>query len=101
MRQNSRWPTPRAGHPASTRPLTPMSHPDFTTLTRLEQEARIAAILPARIYVSLHFNGHPNSAIRGTETYYNSDNYGPQSRRLADALQRAIVAEVRATGYEV
>src|SRR5438128_1539792 len=40
------------------RPLTAMSHPDFTTLTRLEQEARIATILPARIYVSVHFNGH-------------------------------------------
>jgi N-acetylmuramoyl-L-alanine amidase len=83
------------------RPLTAMSHPDFTTQTRLEQEARIAAVTPARIYVSVHFNGHPNAAIRGTETYYNSDNFGADSRRLAGALQRAIVAEIRAGGYEV
>jgi N-acetylmuramoyl-L-alanine amidase len=83
------------------RPLTAMSNPDFTTQTRLEQEARIAAVTPARIYVSVHFNGHPNAAIRGTETYYNSDNFGADSRRLAGALQRAIIAEIRAGGYEV
>jgi N-acetylmuramoyl-L-alanine amidase len=83
------------------RPLTAMSNPDFTTQTRLEQEARIAAVTPARIYVSVHFNGHPNAAIRGTETYYNGDNYGADSRRLAGALQRAIIAEIRADGYEV
>jgi N-acetylmuramoyl-L-alanine amidase len=83
------------------RPLTAMNHRDFTTMTRLEQEARIAAVTPARIYVSVHFNGHPNAAIRGTETYYNSDNFGPESRRLAGALQRSIVGELRATGYDV
>src|SRR3954447_25164781 len=83
------------------RPLSAMSNPDFTTQTRLEQEARIAAILPARIYVSVHFNGHPDSSIRGTETYYNGDNNGPESRRLAAALQRAIVGELRTSGYDV
>jgi N-acetylmuramoyl-L-alanine amidase len=82
------------------RPLSAMSHRDLTTRTRLEQEARIAAITPARIYVSVHFNGHPNAAIRGTETYYNGDNFGPESRRLAGALQRAIVGELRASGYD-
>jgi len=83
-------------------PLTAMNHPDAAvTRVRLEQEARIAAVTPARIYVSVHFNGHPNAAIRGTETYYNGDNFGPQSRRLADALQRNVVAAIRATGYDV
>jgi N-acetylmuramoyl-L-alanine amidase len=83
------------------RPLTAMNHPDAAvTRVRLEQEARIAAVTPARIYVSVHFNGHPNGAIRGTETYYNGDNHGPQSRRLADALQRHVLAELRATGYD-
>jgi N-acetylmuramoyl-L-alanine amidase len=82
-------------------PLTPLNHPDAAvTRVRLEQEARIAAILPARIYVSIHFNGHPNPALRGTETYYNADNHGPQSRRLAEALQGAILAELRALGYD-
>jgi N-acetylmuramoyl-L-alanine amidase len=80
------------------RPLTAMTHPDVTARTRLEQEARIAAVAPARIFVSVHFNGHPNAAIRGTETYYNGDNFGPESRRLAAALQAAIVGELRAVG---
>src|SRR5215210_7455990 len=31
------------------RPLTAMSHPDITTRTRIEQEARIAAVAPARV----------------------------------------------------
>ncbi len=82
-------------------PLTPMNDRDFTTMTRLEQEARIAAVMPARIYVSVHFNGHPNVALRGTETYYNGDNFGPDSQRLAGALQRAIVGALRASGYDV
>ena len=82
------------------RPLTAMSHRDSTTRTRLEQEARIAAVTPARVYVSVHFNGHPNSSVRGTETYYNGDNHGLQSRRLAEALHRHVLAELRASGYD-
>jgi N-acetylmuramoyl-L-alanine amidase len=39
--------------------------------------------------------------LKWTETYYNGDNYGADSRRLAGALQRAIIAEIRADGYEV
>lgn len=82
------------------RPLTAMNHPDPTERVRLEQEARIAAVTPARIYVSIHFNGHPNPAIRGTETYYNPNNYGAESRRLGEALQAAILAELRGLGYD-
>ncbi|HZS00096.1 MAG TPA: N-acetylmuramoyl-L-alanine amidase [Chloroflexota bacterium] len=82
------------------RPLTAMTHPDPTTRTRFEQEARIAAVAPARIFVSIHFNGHPNAAIRGTETYYNGDNFGPDSRRLAAALQAHVVGELQAAGVD-
>ena len=82
------------------RPLSAMTHPNPDTRTRLEQEARIAAVTPARIFVSVHFNGHPNAAIRGTETYYNGDNFGPESRRLAVALQAAIIGELRAAGVD-
>src|SRR3954469_22449114 len=53
-------------------PLTPLLNPGATEDIHLEQEARIAAGMPARIYVSLHFNGGP-AALRGTETYYNPD----------------------------
>ena len=79
-------------------PLTAMSHPNVTTRTEIEQAARIAAVGNVRIYVSIHFNGGPPS-LRGTETYYNSENAGPDSRRLAMALQRSVVAELADVGY--
>jgi N-acetylmuramoyl-L-alanine amidase len=79
-------------------PLTAMSLRDVTERTRIEQAARIAAAGNVRIYVSIHFNGGPTS-LRGTETYYNGENAGPESRRLADALQRSVVAELQEYGY--
>jgi N-acetylmuramoyl-L-alanine amidase len=81
-------------------PLTAMAHRDATERTRIEQAARIAAVGRARIYVSLHFNGGP-PALRGTETYYNADNHGPASRRLAGALQRHVAEALRETGHAV
>src|SRR3954469_8520283 len=53
-------------------PLTALLSPGATEDIRLEQEARIAAGMPARIFVSLHFNGGA-AGLRGTETYYNPD----------------------------
>src|SRR5262245_4396927 len=66
-------------------PLTPLLNPGATESIQLEQEARIAAGMPARIFVSLHFNGGA-PALRGTETYYNPDR-GDDDYALADALQ--------------
>ena len=80
-------------------PLTAMSHPNVNTRTEIEQSARIAAVGNVRIYVSIHFNGGP-PALRGTETYYNSENAGPDSRRLAEALQQSLVSELRLFGYD-
>lgn len=79
-------------------PLSAMSHRDPTERIRIEQAARIAAVGNARIYVSIHFNGGPAS-IRGTETYYNPDNYGDESRRLAEAIQRHTIDELHLAGY--
>src|SRR5438874_4358417 len=42
---------------------------DLTEAIRIEQLARQAAVGPARVFVSIHFNGHPNRSLRGTETY--------------------------------
>ena len=78
-------------------PLTAMSHPNVDTRTQIEQSARIAAAGNARIYVSIHFNGGPPS-LRGTETYFNGET-APDSRRLAMALQRSVVAELAEYGY--
>jgi N-acetylmuramoyl-L-alanine amidase len=73
-------------------PLTPLLQPGDTDDIRAEQEARIAAGMPARVYVSLHFNGGP-AALRGTETYYNPDR-DADDWLLADALQRHVVASL-------
>lgn len=75
-------------------PLTAMLVPAATESVQAEQEARIAAAGPARVYVSLHFNGGPTS-LHGTETYYNPER-APEAatadRALADALQAHVVA---------
>ena len=81
------------------RPVHPTAHlqPLYENI-RLEQTARIQAVGNVRIYVSIHFNGGPAS-LRGTETYYNSENSGPESVRLASALQANVLAALHALGY--
>ena len=80
-------------------PLSPMSHPNLTERTRIEQTARIQAVGNVRAYVSVHFNALGDSRVGGTETYYNADNAGPESVRLATALQRHVVAALWDLGY--
>ncbi len=80
-------------------PLTDFSAPDPTDAVRIEQEARIAAVGNARLYVSIHFNGYGDPRVRGAETYYNGDNQGAESLALAEAIQGRVLAEVRAAGY--
>ena len=84
-------------------PLSAMSHPSSTERTRIEQAARIAAVGRVRIYVSVHFNaaGAGDTRQSGTETYYNSENAGPESVRLARALQGNVVAALRDLGHPV
>jgi N-acetylmuramoyl-L-alanine amidase len=77
-----------------TLPLSAYTNPAATEQIQAEQEARIAAAGPARIYVSLHFNGGP-AGLRGTETYFNPDR-APEAasadRVLAGLLQQHVVA---------
>lgn len=73
-------------------PLTPLLHPGADDDIQAEQEARIAAGGPARIFVSLHFNGGP-TALRGTETYYNPDR-SPDAQTLDAALAAALQRDV-------
>lgn len=81
-------------------PLSAMSHRDVTERTRLEQAARIAAVGKVRLYVSVHFNALGDPRAAGTETYYNKENAGPESVRLATSLQRHVVAQLREFGYQ-
>jgi N-acetylmuramoyl-L-alanine amidase len=82
-------------------PLTALAHPSATEDIRAEQEARIAAGGPSRIFVSLHFNGGPVS-LHGTETYFNPER-SPSSDpdfALATSLQKNVVAALsNETGY--
>src|SRR3712207_3629830 len=82
-------------------PLSAMAHRDVNERTRIEQAARIASVGNVRIYVSIHFNGGGTPALRGTETYYNADNAGPDSPRLAEAIQRHMLASLEAVGHAV
>lgn len=83
-------------------PLTPMLSPGTDDDIRAEQEARIAAGGPARVFVSLHFNGGP-AALRGTETYYNPER-APDApindAQLAAALQQDVLSALQTgVGY--
>jgi N-acetylmuramoyl-L-alanine amidase len=74
-------------------PLTPLVHPGADDDIAEEQAARIAVGGPARIFVSLHFNGGP-TALRGTETYYNPERSADAptaDAALAAALQHDVV----------
>jgi N-acetylmuramoyl-L-alanine amidase len=82
-----------------TLPLTALTQPGATAQIQAEQQARIEAGGPARVYVSLHLNGGPVS-LRGTETYYNPDREaGSNDWVLAEALQRNVVQALTAVGY--
>jgi len=75
-------------------PLSDYTNPNSVPQIQAEQDARIAAAGPARVYVSLHFNGGPAN-LRGTETYYNPER-APEAASadavLAALLQQHVVA---------
>jgi N-acetylmuramoyl-L-alanine amidase len=82
-------------------PLTRLTQPGATAQIQAEQQARIAAGGPARVYVSLHLNGG-SAGMRGTETYYNPAR-APEAAStdwaLAEALQRNVVQALASLGY--
>lgn len=73
---------------------------DLIEATRVEQEARIAAAGSASIYVSIHFNAHPNRSLRGTETYFNGDNFRAESVLLGEFVQNELLSSLRQIGYQ-
>jgi len=55
----------------------------------------------ANLLLSIHLNGHVDPAATGTETYYDSTRpFSDESRRLADLIQRHVVAGLREAGYD-
>ena len=71
--------------------------------TRRESQARadVANEAGAEIVLALHFNGHDDPSQSGTEVYYNPDrSFGDKSEALARFVHDALIAGIRATGYE-
>lgn len=56
----------------------------------LEDRAVLANKYPDTLFISLHFNAHPDSAISGIETYYMS----PDGQRLGDLVQKELTRRV-------
>jgi N-acetylmuramoyl-L-alanine amidase len=81
-------------------PLTALVNALDDDQINAEQTARIQAGMPARIFVSLHFNGGP-PALHGTETYYNPERAADPTADevLATALQNHVVSALNASGY--
>jgi N-acetylmuramoyl-L-alanine amidase len=75
-------------------PLSAYTNPLATDQIEAEQDARIAAAGPSRVYVSLHFNGGPSN-LHGTETYFNPER-APDAPvldlDLATSLQEHVLA---------
>jgi N-acetylmuramoyl-L-alanine amidase len=81
--------------------VAPVVPRDLIEATRVEQEARIAAAMPASIFVSIHFNAHPNASLRGTETYFNGDNRRAESVVLGTLVHTELLGALREIGYPV
>ena len=55
----------------------------------------------ADLFISVHNNGHSDRSLRGTEVYYCADRpYSSENKRLAAAVQAALVEALRRAGYE-
>lgn len=64
------------------------------TYPSLEERARIANDAKANIFVSIHNNASADPDSKGTETFYQGtpDSYSVEGRRLAEAIQKRLVA---------
>jgi N-acetylmuramoyl-L-alanine amidase len=79
--------------------VAPVVPRDSIEAIRVEQEARIGAASPASVFVSIHFNAHPNRSLRGTETYFNGDNFRAESVVLGTLVHNELLAALRGLGY--
>ena len=80
-------------------PLTPMRADDAVERLRMEYEARLQKVGRVRCFVGINYNGLDDARVAGTETYYNVENFGDQSERLAGAIQRNMLDRLGQAGY--
>lgn len=60
------------------------------TFVELDRRTRLANLVPASIFVSIHFNGSRQTLISGGEVYYRS----PRGKLLASSISRSIKSRV-------
>lgn len=77
------------------RPVSAFDDADVTVRARKEQEARVAAGLPGRIYVSITANGYTEPSVGGIETYYSAEFGGADGRRLATSILDSLISDVK------
>jgi N-acetylmuramoyl-L-alanine amidase len=80
-------------------PLTGYRGVDPVENVQVEYQARLEKVGRVRCYVGINYNGINDPRLAGTETYYNADNFGEQSRRLAEAVQRNMLDRLNQAGY--
>lgn len=67
----------------------------------LQARVDIANEAQADVFVSVHFNGLDNKQTRGTEVWYSgSREYAADNEKLANAVQDALVNNLREAGYD-
>jgi N-acetylmuramoyl-L-alanine amidase/peptidoglycan/xylan/chitin deacetylase (PgdA/CDA1 family) len=84
-------------------PLTGNASTGDRESRRVEIQARVdlANKAQADLFVSVHFNGHGNKDVSGTEVYYCQDRpFSAKSKALAQLTLDAMVRELAAIGYK-
>ncbi|MGQ9684293.1 MAG: N-acetylmuramoyl-L-alanine amidase family protein [Anaerolineae bacterium] len=75
--------------------------PNRSTPEELQARIDMANKADADLFISVHFNGSENKALRGTEVYYNADRpFSADNQRLAEQVQAALVSNLRQAGYD-
>ena len=70
-------------------------------LTDLQRRIDRANQSGARVLLSIHLNGFTDPSVGGAETFYDpSRPFGDQSKQFATLVQNALIADLRAKGYD-
>lgn len=77
------------------------SRPPIGLDDELQARINIANNAGAKLFLSIHFNGHRDSRLRGPEVYYCADRpFSADSRRFADRLLDNLKRALSSIGYQ-
>lgn len=74
---------------------------DDDTYVGLYERAEIANGLNADVFLSIHYNWHPNSKISGVEVLYNGDDQTRDNKTFAKIVQAEMVKELKAINRRI